>query len=408
MEKRSSRGPCLSEKVNSALDIQKSTKTRHGRRYRRRGKGFHYEHHMTYSSLQPQSDFGLTHPSAIQKRENGKDSVKTSDFPLPAAKNLAPSAEKENYCLANTAFHGSRNVFVPSEVHIYNKKCSEISTHVKEINMARVNKIKCLTSEFHENDNTDAAVLPDNRSCLGNKMDSTLVAVERALRSPCRKKLLVLDLNGILCDVVFGSHGSRLPYKKVSLRSVFKRPFLDEFLAFCFERFAVGVWSSRNKNNIIGVINYVMRDSKDRLLFCWDQSKCTFTGFNTIENRHKPLVLKELMKLWDKEEADLPWEKGEYSPSNTLLIDDSPYKALSNPLHTAIFPSPYDFRDEGDSVLGPGGAIRVYLESIAMADDVRDHVKKHSFGQQAITPEHKMWSFYKNIIDKNDPTALTR
>jgi hypothetical protein len=53
----------------------------------------------------------------------------------------------------------------------------------------------------------------------------------------------------------------------------------------------------------------------------------------TVENMNKPLVLKELKKLWSKEEADgLPWQQGEFSPSNTLLVDDSPCKALRNPV----------------------------------------------------------------------------
>jgi len=59
-------------------------------------------------------------------------------------------------------------------------------------------------------------------------------------------------------------------------------------------------------------------------------SYCTVTGCNTIEKKGKPLVLKELKKLWNKEDPDLPWEQGEFSPSNTLLVDDSPYKALCN------------------------------------------------------------------------------
>lgn len=64
-----------------------------------------------------------------------------------------------------------------------------------------------------------------------------------------------------------------------------------------------------------------------------DLSKCTGTGFYTLENKTKPLVLKELKKLWD----DLPWrQQGEFSPSNTLLLDDSPYKALRNPVRTAF------------------------------------------------------------------------
>lgn len=111
-------------------------------------------------------------------------------------------------------------------------------------------------------------------------------------------------------------------------------------------------------------------------------SKCTFTGHKTLENIHKPLVLKELRKLWNKEEPDLPWEQGYYSPSNTLLVDDSPYKALRNPVlalfsftyhfiwtiylpywfffhvcvlqpyTTAIFPQPYSYLNSNDNSLG--------------------------------------------------------
>jgi hypothetical protein len=43
-------------------------------------------------------------------------------------------------------------------------------------------------------------------------------------------------------------------------------------------------------------------------------------------------MLKQIKKLWSEEERDLPWAKGEFSPHNTLLIDDSPYKALCNPV----------------------------------------------------------------------------
>ncbi|XP_042399731.1 uncharacterized protein LOC121989633 isoform X6 [Zingiber officinale] len=154
-----------------------------------------------------------------------------------------------------------------------------------------------------------------------------------------RKKLIVLDLNGLLADINRGN--ARTAHKRVGGKSVFKRPFCDNFLKFCFERFNVGVWSSRGRNNMDPVVDYLMGDLKHKLLFCWDQSKCTHTGRGTLDNIHKPLFLKELNKLWNKDEPDLPWEKGEYSASNTLLIDDSPYKAICNPPHTAIFPDPY-------------------------------------------------------------------
>lgn len=73
------------------------------------------------------------------------------------------------------------------------------------------------------------------------------------------------------------------------------------------------------------------------ICFLQDQSHCTDTGFNTLQNKDKPLVLKELKKLWEKQEPDLPWDLGVYNKSNTLLLDDSPYKALRNPVTSLFF-----------------------------------------------------------------------
>jgi len=109
-------------------------------------------------------------------------------------------------------------------------------------------------------------------------------------------------------------------------------------------------------------------------------SKFTDTGHKTLENSDKPLVLKELKKLWQKEDPDLPWEEGDYSPSNTLLVDDSPYKALRNLVfvkkppyvglskmitynemthcfhlvqpHIGIFPHSYSYQNRTDDSLG--------------------------------------------------------
>lgn len=63
-----------------------------------------------------------------------------------------------------------------------------------------------------------------------------------------------------------------------------------------------------------------------------DMDHSTKTGFNTLENRHKPLVCKDLRKIWEEGDPSWPWKKGDYNESNTLLLDDSPYKALLNPV----------------------------------------------------------------------------
>lgn len=63
-----------------------------------------------------------------------------------------------------------------------------------------------------------------------------------------------------------------------------------------------------------------------------DMSHSTQTGYNTLENVYKPLVFKELRKIWENDDPSLPWKNGDYNESNTLLLDDSPYKALLNPV----------------------------------------------------------------------------
>ena len=68
-----------------------------------------------------------------------------------------------------------------------------------------------------------------------------------------------------------------------------------------------------------------------------DLSHCTASRFNTLENKHKPLVFKQLRRVWGKQDPNLPWERGEYNESNTVLLDDSPYKALLNSVCSVNF-----------------------------------------------------------------------
>ncbi|KAM1322926.1 hypothetical protein PS2_015411 [Malus domestica] len=227
-------------------------------------------------------------------------------------------------------------------------------------------------------------------------------AVERPLVSVSKKKLLILDVNGLLADIVQLVPQQIKLYKPdtmISRKSVFKRPFYDSFLLFCFDYFNVAIWSSRNKKNVDEVVDYLLGISKKKLFFCWNQSHCTKTKFKTLDNEKKPLVLKELRKLWEKHDPDLPLARGEYNETNTLLVDDSPYKALCNPENTAIFPFPYHFKNRMDRSLGVGGNIRRYLEGLVYAPNVQEYVKHHRFGQGPITANAKSWEFYSQVLE---------
>ncbi|XP_027354229.1 uncharacterized protein LOC113864558 isoform X2 [Abrus precatorius] len=225
--------------------------------------------------------------------------------------------------------------------------------------------------------------------------------LDRTVASNTKNKLLILDVNGLLADFVSDTGRRYGPEPEpdfwLKRRKVYKRPFCDDFLQFCFDKFHVGIWSSRAKRNVDEAIEFLIGKSASKLLFCW--SHCTITEFTTVENRNKPLVLKELVKLWEKSEPGLPWEKGEFNESNTLLLDDSPYKALVNPRHTAIFPYSYRYYDTTDSSLGPEGDLRVYLEGLAMADNVQEYVSANPFGQRPIRETNPSWGYYRKVIE---------
>ncbi|KAJ9184409.1 hypothetical protein P3X46_004139 [Hevea brasiliensis] len=127
------------------------------------------------------------------------------------------------------------------------------------------------------------------------------------------------------------------------------------------------------------------------------QEHCTDTGFKSLENSNKPIFLKELEKLWEKINNS---RRKQYSLSNTLVIDDEPYKALLNPPNTAIFLHEYKAGEANDNVLGPKGEFRLFLDGLTEADDVPTYVKKNllGIGQPAIGPSHPDWRYYSKII----------
>ncbi|XP_052723625.1 uncharacterized FCP1 homology domain-containing protein C1271.03c isoform X1 [Vigna angularis] len=216
---------------------------------------------------------------------------------------------------------------------------------------------------------------------------------------PLKRRLIVLDINGLLAAVVSSPPKDRKPDITIGRRAIFKRPSYLDFLEFCLEKFEVGIWSSRLKKNVDRIIDGLMPFLKNKLLFCWDLSYCTETHFKTLENKYKNVVFKDLRKLWDKHDPNLPWKKGYYNESNTLLLDDSPYKALLNPPNTSIFPHTFCYHDENDSSLAEGGELRVFLEGLTKAEDMRKYVEEHPFGQEAISKTSDSWNFYSQVIE---------
>ncbi|KAM3217698.1 hypothetical protein P3L10_027141 [Capsicum annuum] len=212
-----------------------------------------------------------------------------------------------------------------------------------------------------------------------------------------KQKLLVLNLGGLLVDRVHQRNESAVLRFTPNLThgnfQMFKRPYCDQFMKFCLERFEVGLWSSSKDRNIEPVLDNILVGLRRKLVFVWDQDNCIDSGFSTVEKKNKPIFLKQLKKIWENNSYG-----GRFSKSNTLLIDDEPHVALLNPPNTGVFPHAYKVNDGRDTFLGPKGEMQEFLEGLIDAIDVPSYVKGHPFGQPAITDSHRDWDYYDGVV----------
>ncbi|CAA0375047.1 unnamed protein product [Arabidopsis thaliana] len=164
-----------------------------------------------------------------------------------------------------------------------------------------------------------------------------------------KKKLLVLSLSGLLLHRVHKKElrkkpKNRSPDASCGPNLVYKRPFAEEFMKFCLERFEVGIWSSACEKNVDIVLSIVLENLQDKLLFVWDQEECTDSGYKTLENRYKPLFFKDLSKD-----------------------------------NTGLFPMSFDASNKQDNLLDPEGELCSYLEGLAKSSDVQAYLHKRAF-----------------------------
>jgi hypothetical protein len=119
------------------------------------------------------------------------------------------------------------------------------------------------------------------------------------------KKLLVLDINGLLLDTYYGGNKTvprpgRPCDVHMRRKQMYKKANCYKFIDFCLENFVVGVWSSGRKGNVKQLVKCLFGTAKQQPAFVWHQDHCTNTGISHPQNRYKPVFLKELSKLWRK------------------------------------------------------------------------------------------------------------
>lgn len=150
------------------------------------------------------------------------------------------------------------------------------------------------------------------------------------------------------------------------LALVFLRPYLEEFLFYCFKNFNVGFWTAGNplyckeilklilseeQYNLTNII--LAREGKDYINL---KNHTVYNDVNTDDTK------KPLEKIWN--DINL---MDEFNPKNTILIDDNVRICLENPLNSINVPRFDRFSKKDEFLI----KLKLILELIKDFSDVR-------------------------------------
>jgi len=217
--------------------------------------------------------------------------------------------------------------------------------------------------------------MSSNKECLQVSECRSGVSIERSAR-----KLLILDINGLLVHRIFNADPTKLPCEPDAVAgefTLFLRPHVRDFIKWCSDRFVIVIWSTVQQRNIMPLVELVFGDLPPPVAIL-DQSHCTDTGLQSCCWEKMVLVnlsVKLLQTVWEHPAVQA---LGPFGAEDTLLLDDSPYKAAWNPEHTASHPREWtpETRQSGLSeALGAEGDVRRLLELFSDGRDGRSVVK---------------------------------
>lgn len=197
---------------------------------------------------------------------------------------------------------------------------------------------------------------PDVQKHAPSQEYLTIAARPSRKRKHPQDQLLILDLNGTLVSRTKRNQG------------MYVRPYADEFLDHIFRHYKVMVWSSAQPQSVENMLQLFGRH-EDRLAKVWDRTKFNLTR---QEYYRKTLTIKNLEEVWEA-------FGGKYDATNTIMVDDSPAKAVLQPynsVHLTEFDHAKIDYHEGESELAD---VRTYLRDLRYQSNVANYIKERPY-----------------------------
>lgn len=170
-------------------------------------------------------------------------------------------------------------------------------------------------------------------------------------------KLLILDLDETLIYAAEEKLERESDFK-VGQYFVYRRPFLESFLDFCFEQFEVAVWTTATKAYAEEILKTILKENQ-KLQFLWTRERCTQV-FDEEAREH--FFVKRMSKL----------RRRGLRLESVIVVDDSPnvWKcSYGNLVRVDKF--------EGDLNDNELNYLSLYLKSISGAANIRAIEKRN-------------------------------
>lgn len=217
-----------------------------------------------------------------------------------------------------------------------------------------------------------------------------------------RELYIILDLNGVLIKR-WDKNPSLPGVSKLNKKWIQLRPGCIEFLQKAFSSFRVGIWSTMTQTNVLSMCKFLEQQADQSLPFFMLWSKDSCYQHRGVQRPNKANVVadfKPLSRVWGYFKPYLGFH-------NTILVDDSPYKACMNSPYNCIFPDAFEgYTDDKylNDVLWP------YLEKMRMSHNIQAYIANNPFGQPPVVVGHELYHHVHQVMDVFDYCAspLTR
>jgi hypothetical protein len=190
--------------------------------------------------------------------------------------------------------------------------------------------------------------------------------------------LLVLDVNGLLCDAKHVKYSTRwrplIHLERCGNKIISPRPHVFEFLQHCSQKFDIGIWSSTIRLNLVPMVEYLFWKVEGlKLMFLWGDEKCEHTHICHPLNVNRELVLKNMKRVW--EEINLTFNS--LGPHNKLLIDDCMFKCIGNMPFLYNLPMSFNLEVENNYLMN---TFWPYLKGLSKAPNTIGYMGSNPHG----------------------------